>query len=262
MVPYAGSDRVLADLLPALPPMLGGGPGSIIARGFRWATLSVQFPPAGSISLVIQSDSPEAARAMGEVIENGLTALGQNPAVQQQIPAWNQLVRRVHPVVVDDQLQRRLDLTQVADLVRALQPPLEAARAQAARIATVNRLKQIGLALRIYAVDHADRFPPHMADLLVILGDPRLLLHPRDLQVPPADLMTQPREAQMAWIDQHSAFIYVLPSASLKEIQSPGTSVAVYERPEPGDDPTVGVAFADGSVQRVTLERLNQLLNL
>jgi hypothetical protein len=261
LVPYPESDRVLASLLPTLPPMLGGGPGSIVSRGFRWASLSLQLPPAGAITLTIQSDSPESAIALGKVIENGLTALGQNPEVQQQIVVWDDLLQLVRPVAVDDQLRRRLDLVQLSDLVRALQPPLEEARSKAAQIATVNRLKQIALALRIYAVDHGDRFPPHMADLFPHLGNPRLLLHPHDSQTLPADLMTQPREVQMAWIDQQSPFVYVLPGAAIKEIQSPATTVAVYERPQPGDDSTVGVAFADGSVQLVTPERLKQLLD-
>jgi hypothetical protein len=261
LVPYPESDRVLTGLLPTLPPMLGGGPGSILTRGLRWASLSLQLPPTGAITLTIQSDSPESATALGAVIENGLTALGQNPEVQQQIVVWDDLLQLVRPVAVDDQLRRRLDLVQLSDLLRALQPPLEEARSKAAQIATVNRLKQIGLALRIYAVDHGDQFPPHMVDLLPSLVDPRVFLNPHDSQAPPADLMTRPREAQMAWIDQQSPFVYVLPGAVLKEIHSPATTVAVYQQPQPGDDSTVGVTFVDGSVQLVTPERLKQLLD-
>jgi hypothetical protein len=261
LVPYPESDRVLASLLPTLPSMLGGGPGSILTRGFRWASLSLQLPPPGAITLTIQSDSPESATALGEVIKNGLDAIGRNPELQQQIAAWDDLLQLVHPVAVDDQLRRRLDLTQLSDLVQALQPPLAEARAKAAEIATVNRLKQIGLSLHIYAVDHADQFPPHLVDLLPQIGDPRVLLHPSDTQSPPADLMTQPREAQIAWIERHSPFVYALPSIVLKEIRNPATTVAVYERPEPDNNTAVGATFADGSVRRISPEELNRLLN-
>lgn len=261
LVPYPDSDRVLANLLPTLPPMLGGGPGSILTRGFRWASLSLQLPPSGAITLTIQSDSPESATALGEVIKNGLDAVGQLPEAQQQIPHWNDLLQLVHPVAVNDQLRRRLDLTQLSDLVQALQPPLDEARTKAAEIATVNRLKQVGLALHIYAVDHAERFPPHLVDLLPQLGDPRLLLHPSSTVSPPADLITQPRDAQMAWIDQNSPFVFALPGAALKEIRNPGNTPAVYERPEPDTSATIGVAFADGSVRRIAPEELNRLLN-
>lgn len=260
LVPYPESDRVLADLLPTLPPMLGGGPGSIIIRGFRRATLSLQLPPDGSLSLTIQSDSPESALALGQVITNGLAAYGQVSEAQEPAPVWDEFLQLVHPVAAGDQLRRRLELTQLADLIRALQPPLEVARSKAAHTATVNRLKQIGLALRIYAADHADRFPPHLVEILKTPGDARVLLHPRDSEPPPPDLLTQSRQARMAWIDQKSPFVYVLPGGSLKEIQSSQTTVLVYERPRPGEDSPVGVLFADGSVQSVAPAQLKELL--
>ena len=127
-------------------------------------------------------------------------------------------------------------------------------------MATVNRLKQIGLALHIHADAHGGRFPLHLADILQDIGDPKVFLHPGDSHVPPADLATQSRDTRIQWIDQHSPFVYVRPGALLKEIQAPGSTVAVHERFTMKQDEPVVVLFADGSVQILAPERLQELL--
>jgi prepilin-type processing-associated H-X9-DG protein len=86
-------------------------------------------------------------------------------------------------------------------------------------------------------------------------------LHPGDAQVLPADFATQSREAQEAWIDEHTPFVYVRPGASLKELKAPMTTVLVYERPKPDDDSNVGVLFADGHVETLPPGQLRNLLD-
>jgi hypothetical protein len=261
LVPYAESERVIEDVLPTLPRMLGGGPGTILSRGFRWGTASLRLPPRGGLSLVIQSESADAALALHRVMEHGLSVVGELPDVRRDIPGWTEIEKLILPVVVGDRLERELDLAQVVHLAQALQPSMDEARTKAQRVATINRLKQIGLALRVYAHEHGDRLPPHLADTLQHLGDPRILLHPGDVRVPPADLVAQSRDAQVRWIDEHSPFVYVRPGVLLKEVGSPGSTVAVHERFEPGQDEPVGVLFVDGSVQMMSPDRLRQLLD-
>jgi len=260
LVPYAASERVIEDLLPTLPRMLGGGSGTILSRGFRWGSVSLRLPPQAGLSLVIESESADAALALRRVIEHGLTAVGEMPEVRRELPAWSEMKKFLLPVAAGNRLVRELDLSQVVQLAQAIQPSLEEARAKAQRVATVNRLKQIGLGLRIHASDQADRFPLHLADILQTVGDPKVFLHPGDSHVPPADLATQSRDAQIRWIDQHSPFVYVRPGALLKEIQSPASTVAVHERFAVDQDGPVGVLFIDGSVQMLAPERLRELL--
>jgi hypothetical protein len=261
LVPYAESARVIEDILPRLPSMLGGGPGSTLVRGFQWGGVSLRVSPAAGLRLVIQSESPDAALALQEVIEHGLAAAGQSNEIQRDFPAWAHLQRLLLPRVVEDRIERELELTEVVELAQSLQPTLEEARAKAQRVATVNQLKQIGLALRIHAADHGDRFPLHLVDILPFLGNPRVLLKPGAFEEPPPDLAEQSREARVAWIDQHSPFLYIQPGVSLKEISNPSSTVAVHERLEPGRDEPVGVLFVDGSVQLIPQERLREMLN-
>jgi prepilin-type processing-associated H-X9-DG protein len=256
-LPYAQSDRVLEELMPRLPSALGGGAGSILGRGFRWGALSLKPPPEGALSAMIQSESPESAMALREVIKNAWVMIGRNPEVQQGIAAWDELQALLVPVVKGDQLRCELSLKDVARLVRHLEPPLEEARAKARQIRVVNQLKQIGLGIMMYANDQGDRLPPHLVDIVKFLGDARLLMRPDDPRTLPSDFASLSRADQLSWIDRHSPFVYVLPGVLMKEIRSPQTTVLVYER---SDDSPAGVAFADGHVERVSLERLTELL--
>ncbi len=57
---------------------------------------------------------------------------------------------------------------------------LDAAAAKAASIKCVNNLKQIGLAIRIYATDHEDKFPVELGVIQAELGTPKILVCPID----------------------------------------------------------------------------------
>ncbi len=54
-------------------------------------------------------------------------------------------------------------------------PALARARSQARRAVDMSRLKQIGIAMRMYADDHDDQFPPDLETLKPYLGDDRAL---------------------------------------------------------------------------------------
>lgn len=260
-LPYEESDRVLTDLLPTLPPQLGGGPVSIVSQGLRSAALSLTLPPQGALSLVIQSESPAAAAALRRLLEHGFQSLDQIAQDQGQQAAWQSLRPLLLPTVTDHRLHLRLEFEQVATVVRSLVPTLEEARAKATQITLMNQLKQIGLAMHMHASDHGDRFPAHFVDTLKYLGDDvRLLLHPEGAPPVPPDFSAQSRDAKIAWIDRHTPFVYAPPPTILKDIKSPMTTVLVYERPHPTPGSRLAVLFADGHVEMVAPEKLPDLL--
>jgi hypothetical protein len=59
-------------------------------------------------------------------------------------------------------------------------PALAQAKSKAQSISCVNNLKQLGLAARIYANDHNDQPPPHLASLQEELGSNKILVCPAD----------------------------------------------------------------------------------
>jgi hypothetical protein len=57
---------------------------------------------------------------------------------------------------------------------------LEEAKAKAQRIACVNNLKQLGLAVRVWATDNSDRFPPDILSMTNEMSTPKILVCPAD----------------------------------------------------------------------------------
>ena len=65
-------------------------------------------------------------------------------------------------------------------------PALAKAKDKAQSIQCINNLKQIGLAARIYAIDHDDDFPPDLQSMQSELVSPRVLICPGDASAPEA----------------------------------------------------------------------------
>ena len=63
-VPPQYWQRVIDGMMPTLPPAIGGGSSSIYTRGIRWAAVGADPPPQTSLRLVIQSQDPDAAKAL------------------------------------------------------------------------------------------------------------------------------------------------------------------------------------------------------
>jgi type II secretory pathway pseudopilin PulG len=81
-----------------------------------------------------------------------------------------------------------LAVSGVAIMAALLLPALAKAKERAQTIQCVNQMKSIGLALRMYASDHGDAFPPNLASASNELSTAKILICPADRQrVPPAD---------------------------------------------------------------------------
>lgn len=63
-VPTDDDRRVVEELMPTLPDILGGGPSTVLTRGLRWAAASVAVEPESSLRLVVESAAPQDAEAL------------------------------------------------------------------------------------------------------------------------------------------------------------------------------------------------------
>jgi len=117
-------------------------------------------------------------------------------------------------------------------------PALAQAKSRSQSVACVNNLKQIGLAMRIWAMDHGDTFPTDFVSMKQELGTPRVLFCPMDKNAPAPGTVT--------WDNlDPSTISYQFVTTGLKT-SSPGVASQVLVRcPIDGN-----VLMGDGSVTR------------
>ncbi len=109
---------------------------------------------------------------------------------------------------------------------------MEKAKDRAQAIACVNNLKQIGLALRLYAADHGKVFPPDLPSMKVELVTPKILFCPN------APASTQ----ATTWAELNPSAIsyqYLNPNGKDSDPQQPFTTCPIHGH----------VGLSDGSVQ-------------
>ena len=125
---------------------------------------------------------------------------------------------------------------------------------QAQRVQADNNLRQIGVALQMYVVDH-NQYPPDFAPLLTEkkLSIDMFVSPHAGTRVPPEVRRGKPDE-QAAWVNSRSDFVYV--GGDLKP-NADAKSILVYERPD--GRPGMNMLFADGSVRFVS-ENIDNLI--
>jgi len=156
LLPPKHTHRVVDEMMPRLPEKIGGGPSSVLTRGVAWAALGADASPQLRLRLVVQSDNAEAAAALQGELAKVCRLLGADKELLAELPRFDDFVKLLMPTVQADRLVLELDekrgtLRGLFDLVK---PALETARGQAARVQSMNNLKQIGLAMHCWHDDH------------------------------------------------------------------------------------------------------------
>lgn len=96
-----------------------------------------------------------------------------------------------------------------------LLPALSSAKSKAQSMACVNNLKQIGLGLRIYSMDHGETFPLDLLTMTNELGSPVVLVCPAD--------PIHPRPASSSWLGfstNQISYEYLTPGAAESNVVS------------------------------------------
>jgi hypothetical protein len=156
LLPPAETRRVLDELLPTLPPELGGGPSKPLTAGLRWAALGVEGPPKLALRLVVQSPDPAAARGLADLLAGARKALGGQKEVREWLPDFDKMTAPLIPRVEEDRLVVSLGEKEVLEV---LPPLVRRAHQTAAHAAGLNKLKELAFATHSYADAHKGRFP-------------------------------------------------------------------------------------------------------
>jgi hypothetical protein len=147
--------RVFEEVLPKLPPELGGGSISTITRGLRWVRLSGETAPP-AVRLTLQARDEAASQDLQALAKHALAFLAGRKEVTRILPQFDRQKDILLPRVEGDKLVVRLGGDDLAALAR---PLMNNARRAAVQASAANNLRQIGLAMHSYYDTHK-YFPP------------------------------------------------------------------------------------------------------
>lgn len=227
--------RVIAELMPPLPPELGVRDSTVLARGLRWASISITPPPQVQLHVIIQATDAAAAGQLDNIALAAIKWARSLPQAQKQIPGWAQIIDSLTPTVQADRLVVALGDEQIRQLAgKVIVPQLAGAREKALRIASAANLRQIGLAAHMYAAAHQSTFPD---DLNTLAKSNNLA----------SQVLKNPRHPQ--W---DVGYIYLKPNMATAQ-HTAQEHVLAYERYEQWDG-GINVLFVDGHVEWIADE--------
>jgi prepilin-type processing-associated H-X9-DG protein len=139
-------------------------------------------------------------------------------------------------------------------------PSLNRNREIANRIKCASNMRQIGQAILLYSNEHNGQFPSDLGTLIIDEDiSPQVFFCPSAAAVPlPANFSTMVPEAQAAWLDQHSDYIYL--GRGKTSSCDPGT-IILYEKDSDHGGDGMNVLYGDGHVDFETLAAAHAEIN-
>jgi prepilin-type processing-associated H-X9-DG protein len=166
LAPSDDSRRVFEEMMPMLPPQLGGEPMTSLTRGGKWLALSLNGPPTIKLNLTIQSPDAASAQNLAQTTGTILKTAGQQADAREALPNLDRALALLTPTAKGERVVLNLDEkscnTLLTDLVT---PALTQARQAAGATVCASQLKQLGLAVINYACDNQDSYPPDLEAL-------------------------------------------------------------------------------------------------
>lgn len=129
-------------------------------------------------------------------------------------------------------------------LAAAIIPALERARESARQAACLSQMRQLAMALYMYANEHKGHLPPDLGSLLPYFdGNALLMICPEaqnNLSSAPADPQARPR-----WVDEHTSYEYLMPNVKLSTVKESARQIMLREKSAVHEG-KMNVLFADG----------------
>lgn len=153
VLPTADARRVVEELQPTLPAVAGGGPSTLATRGALWLAIGIEAARGHSARLIIQSQDHAAATALRSHWEGWYRLLAQM-AGDEFAPRLIRFVNHLTPQVKGDRLALELNAEQLEQVRFLLKPVMNRLEERRRFVLSTNNLKQIGLAMHVYADTH------------------------------------------------------------------------------------------------------------
>ncbi len=136
--------KILEEMMPNLPPEIGGGSIKVLTRGLQWAALKVEIDPQVNFQLIVQASDNAAAKELLGLLTKAMQVATKEPNLQEILKQFPQFLETFTPKVQDDRLVLRVE---EKTLVTSLAPVVEMMRAAAFRMQSTNNMKQLVLAM-------------------------------------------------------------------------------------------------------------------
>ena len=157
LVPLDSSRRVIREMMPTLPEILGGDPSSVLTDGIYTAAAGLSTTPEISLEIKVQSKDNASAQAFRDWtfgLVNALPSLAATSRDASELSEPLKVIAKFYqPTIEGNEVRFALkeSTDQIANLVKAIQPSLLAARQSAQKTTVMNQFKQLGLAMHNYA---------------------------------------------------------------------------------------------------------------
>jgi hypothetical protein len=245
--------RTLRELMPTLPPELGGGSTADLVEGVENMRVLLAPPPNPHISVVFQHTPAGGARLeallthVRDLLLSDQQLGGQFslPGQPDQAPAFRSLVRAaLTPSTSPATTILSLDAAQLRDTGKLLSIPLQHARQRAVHVSVMSQMRQILQACYLYANDNHGNMPEKL-ELLVQGGMIK------------AEMLSSP--------ETHRPYVYRRWVAQISRYpQGEQVPILWEEAPTPpagrGEREMVVVGFLDGHCELLSAAAFDELL--
>jgi prepilin-type processing-associated H-X9-DG protein len=181
LFPNSDQRRILAEMLPQIPSESGNVKLTTLSKDLHWAALGFNGPPSISLNVTIQSANAEGADRMLTFVKNLYALAGQNPDAQEFMPKLDKVLELLTPRKQGKRLLLQVESTTADAIINDfVAPSMLKAKAKAARYTCLSNLKNIGMALLMYANDNKDKYPPDLETLVTktYIRDKRMMICP------------------------------------------------------------------------------------
>lgn len=239
LLPSPDLRRAVTELLPQLPPELGGGPSRVLTDGCHWASMGL-FLDQPRAELAVQAASPEAARNLATWLKNCISQLARDPRLTKMLPSLPATQDSLIPSA--DRSQLRLTLsTRTPALWQLLKEMEQRIVATSASQQSGQQQRQILLAMHNYHNDYGTLPPQAIKDQA---GTPLLSWRVALLPYLGQDALYKEFKLDEAWDSPHNKKLLARIPAVYQRPRMPASPVAAilaaFSVGTPSADPMEG----------------------